>query len=320
MMAPIGLRAGFSGTPSMRRIIASAALSLAAIPALAADMAGPPPILRGALPAASEVDFAGFYVGGFAGWSQQSFASRDAYSTFATSNITGTPYSTFGGADLLRLPARESTSAMGFGVFAGHNWSIDGYIVGIEADYTRTKLKADSAETRSGTFVDPTAIPGFPGEAYQYAYTTNISTTARIMDYGTIRGRMGMPMGSLMPYATAGLAWARHSYSVDGALAGQRRRVDPSTTPPTPITAYAADPGAPGPFTGGTGMKMIYGYALGLGLEWALSSNILVRGEVMTMRFTDFAGGLSKSNASFSTSPNNAMSINTARVGAAVKF
>jgi opacity protein-like surface antigen len=65
-----------------------------------------------------------------------------------------------------------------------------------------------------------------------------------------------------------------------------------------------------------TRLRTIYGYALGAGVEFALTSNILLRGEAMTMRFTRF-GGMTDANSS---APDGNMSINTARVGAAVKF
>jgi outer membrane immunogenic protein len=311
----------------MRRFAATALLSLAALPALAADMGGPVPILRGALPAASHgVDFSGFYFGGFGGWNGQTFESRDGLSSAAVGNIAGTRYGTYGQAHVVSLPRRTHTKDMAIGGFVGYNWGFDEYVIGIEADYTRTKLSGNTSASRSGLFTDPTTLNAVvAGEVNQYSYTTTLNSRTKVEDYGTIRMRAGMPFGQIMPFMTGGLAWARTSYSVDGSLAGQVRRVNNATLAPT--TAFAVDPAGPAPLYAGVGTKMIYGYALGLGLDWALSSNILLRAEVMTLRFSDWAGGLSKrsiagQNFNFggSTGANDTMSINTARVGAAVKF
>jgi outer membrane immunogenic protein len=311
----------------MRRFAASALLALAALPAVAADMAAPP-VLRGALPAATHqgVDFTGFYVGGFAGFNQQVYASRDALSNLATGNIVGTRYATYGQANVVALPRNTSTNAMGLGVFVGYNWGFEDFVVGLEADYTRSKLTSRTSASRSGVFTDPTTLGAVAvNEVNQYSYTTRINNKTELSDYGTIRGRVGMPMGTVMPFATAGMAWARTSYSADGSLSGQVRRINNTTQVPT--TAYAADATAPGPMYAGAGMKMIYGYALGLGLDWAMSSNIVLRAEAMTLRFNDWAGGVNKrtvagTNLNFggTRAANDAMSINTARVGAALKF
>jgi outer membrane immunogenic protein len=325
MMTVLGFQLS-RGVISMRRIIAAAVIAISSWPVLAADMAEPVAVLRGALPASHDVDFAGFYVGAFAGYNQQTFSSRDPLSSVATGNILGTRYATYGQANVLALPERTSTNAMGLGGFIGHNWGIDGYIVGIEADYTRSRMTSNTSAARSGEFTDPTTLGLVnPNEINQYSYTTRIASSARVSDYGTLRVRAGMPFGSVMPYVTGGLAWARTSYGLEGTLAGQARRISSITG--APVTAYAADAAGPGPVVATTGMKMVYGYALGAGLEWALTSNIIVRGELMTMRFSDYAGGLSKRsvagqnlNAGGSSTQNDTMAINTARLGAAVKF
>jgi outer membrane immunogenic protein len=310
----------------MRSIIAATLLMAAVLPVAAADMADPPPVLRGALPSGGGIDFTGFYAGGLAGYNGQVFGSRHGLSASAVSNIQPTVYGTVGQAHVLSLPQSTSTGRMGFGVFAGYNWGFDEYIIGVEADYVRARLRNNTSASRSGEFEDPASagIPG-PGQSYQYAYTTRVNSKTEVTDYGTIRARFGMPMGQVMPFATAGLAWARTSHSIEGTLDGRRRAI-PTGNPPAGSAGYAADPSAPASVYAGAGMRMIYGYALGAGVDWALSSNIMLRAELMTMRFTDWAGGVSKANIGFQNqvtgvgNADNTMSINTARVGAAVKF
>jgi outer membrane immunogenic protein len=301
----------------MRRILASAAFTIAALSAHAADMAGPPPILRGALPAETGIDFTGFYAGVFGGYNGQTFASRNTPNNLPAAGYASTRYGIYGTAHQVRPVDRMSSQASAFGVFAGYNWGIDGYVLGVEADYTRSKLRGDSRGVLSGVFTDPTTVVGT--NINQYAFTSNAQTKMDVRDYGTLRVRMGLPMDNFMPYVTGGVAWARSGYSSSASMTGTVRQVVQATG--TPVTPYAADPTAPGPITSiGTQTQMLYGYVVGAGVEFALTSNILLRAEAMTLRFSGFGGGANKANASFAGLPDGVMSINTARVGAAVKF
>jgi outer membrane immunogenic protein len=284
----------------MRRIIAAtAALLTATLPSLAADMPGPP-VLRGAMPAEAGIDWSGFYAGAFVGYNENVFNARSSVFSPAA-GYASTPYGA-GGAHLARTNDRTHSSSMPFGVYIGHNWSVDGAVFGFEADYSRARLKSGSVGSRSGTFSDGTN---------DYAYTTNVSTTMNVLDYGSIRARAGMPFGAFLPYITGGLAWARTETGNSASLQGGLRPAGSA-----PGTPYTADPAAPGPLSTAMRTQMHYGYVVGAGIEFALSSNIVVRGEATTMRFTNFGGhksidsGLRDGN----------MSINTARVGAAVKF
>jgi opacity protein-like surface antigen len=309
------MRRPLLGTISMRRLFLSAVLALSALPAVAADMAGPPPVLRGALPASAGVDWTGAYFGGFAGYNAQSFASRNTLGTLAQ-NYATTRYGIYGDAETARYPGRTSSNAFSFGVFAGYNWGLDGYIFGLEADYTRSRLKGSGHGEVSGTFTDPTTAAG--GNISQYAYTSRVNYSLDTTDYGTIRARIGMPIDNMMPYVTGGFAWARTGYSYGASIAGQVRTIVQATG--VPVTPYVADPTAPGPFTSARKTDLIFGYAFGAGVEFALTSNVLLRGEAMTMRFSEFGGGGSKRQAATYGVPDGVTSINTIRGGAAIKF
>jgi outer membrane immunogenic protein len=318
MMIPCSrTRCPLLGIISMRCPIFAAAFALATLPAVAADMAAPPPVLRGALPADTGVDWSGFYFGGFGGFNAQTFSTRNSASNLPAAGYATTRYGVYGNAHTARPVDRTSAQASGFGVFAGYNWGVDGYVLGVEADYTRSRLKGSSQGSLSGVFQDPTTVAGL--NVNEYAFTSSVQSKMEVRDHGTIRVRVGMPFDNVMPYITGGLAWARTSWSNSASLTGNVRQVVQATG--VPVTAYAADPTAPGPLASiGVQQQTIYGYAVGAGVEFALTSNILLRGEVMTSRFTGFSGGSNKNNAFATGLPDGVMSINTARAGAAVKF
>jgi outer membrane immunogenic protein len=304
MMIPCRIvRLAFSGIISMRRIIASAALLLAVAPAFAADMAAPPPILRGVLPMVDKgVDFTGFYVGGFAGFNQMEFQGRTAGQALVQEMLRGTVFLNPGNAADIVNYRSVTSNAVSYGIYGGYNWGVDDYIVGLEADYTRTNLTGSLIGGRTGLFSVPDAQV-YPND--QYSYVTSTDSRLKITDYGSLRARFGMPFGSLMPFLSGGIAVARASYD-NNALVNWQVRTFTQNVNTGVVSASGWVNGNPYSLTDASRTRVTFGYALGAGIDWAITSNIVARAEVLTHRF----GNVGSMTAS----------INTARVGAAVKF
>jgi outer membrane immunogenic protein len=285
---------------------ALALLSITALPALAADM-GPAPILRGPLPQADNaVDWSGFYAGGFGGFNQMEFEPRQAGVGLVREMLRASPYLNPGRADEIVASSRTTTNAIGYGLYGGVNWMVEDYVVGIEADYTRAQLKGNSTAGRNGAFSLPDAAV-FPHDDYRY--TTATTSRLKISDFGTIRGRLGAPMGSFMPYLTGGLSWARASYGNTATLVSDARNVTQVVNPFTGVTTTNYGPYGPAgnyALKDGSRTRFVFGYAVGAGVDWALTQNLILRAEVMHIRFGN-AGDTSAS-------------INSARAGAAIKF
>jgi outer membrane immunogenic protein len=290
----------------MRRSSVLALVSLLASPVLAADM-GPAPILRGPLPQAEDaVDWTGFYAGGFGGFSQMEFEPRQAGVGLVREMLRASAYLNPGRADEIVASSRTTTNATGFGLYAGYNWMVEDYVVGLEADYTRAQLKGNSTAGRDGFFSLPDGS-SFPRDDYRY--TTSTTSRLKISDFGTIRGRLGAPMGSFMPYLTGGLSWARASYGNTAALVSDTRNVTQVVNPFTGATTTNYGPWAPAAsyaLKDGSRTRFVFGYAVGAGVDWAVTQNLILRAEVMHVRFGN-AGDTSTS-------------INSARAGAAIKF
>jgi opacity protein-like surface antigen len=99
--------------------------------------------------------FAGLYIGATAGYN---IAEIDASAASVSWNATGTA----------------------FGVHAGYNWKISGFVAGFEADLSFLNSKGDT-----------------------------LGVTASFDWMASARARLGMPFGNAMPYLTAGVAWAK---------------------------------------------------------------------------------------------------------------
>lgn len=282
-------------------------LGAAACPLLAAaaDMA-PPPVLRGPLPASeASTDWSGFYAGGFGGFSQMEFEPRNGASGLVRTMLTSTIWLDPGRADDVVLQKRTTSNKTMFGGFAGYNMVVDDYVIGAEVDYTRASLNGTANGGRTGAFgvPDVTSLP-----RNEYRYTTTISSKLKLTEFGTIRARFGVPYGSIMPFVTAGLALGRFSYGNDASLTGEGRAVTSFTDVAGNTTTIIGAWGPAGTYSlrDGSRTRFAVGYALGAGIDWALTDNIVLRGEVQHVRF---------GNAGDTTA-----SINSARGGAAIKF
>ncbi len=291
----------------MRQGIAALGLSLLGTAAIsshaaAADMAGaPPPVLRGALPAPEVAnDWSGFYAGGFGGFGQMEFEPRTAATGLVRRMLSNSVYLNPGRADDVIMNRRTTSNNIVYGGFVGYNWMIDDYVVGAEFDYTRGQMKGSASGGRAGSFSDPdvNAVPRI-----DYRYNVNVLNRLKLTEFGTARLRFGVPFGSIMPFATAGIALGRFSYRNEANATGEARNVTDSNG----TTIF-------GPWTqnmnaslkDNSRTRFAFGYALGGGVDWALSQNIFLRAELQHVRF----GNTGDMTAS----------INSARAGAALKF
>jgi outer membrane immunogenic protein len=277
------------------RLVSGGAIALALSLAAMAGRAEAADYLRGTYagdtePKAAGVDWAGVYGGVHAGASVGQVDARPFARPLADQALPGTIITdTVAGLINFRETNKMSTS---YGAFVGMNWLWDDVVLGIEADYTRSSLRANSVSNGAATF-QPT------GSTDEYDITTNATARARLSDWGTLRGRVGWAAGMFMPYLTAGVAFG----NVDGrsTLNGTWARFDVSAPPVrTPISN--------GTFSSVIGRRGItYGGAFGAGVDMQLMPNMFLRAEWQHIQF-----------ASGGQRPN--ISINTARIGGGIKF
>ena len=175
----------------MRRILLSAVMSLAALPAFAADLPSrvtpaPSPIM-----AAPVYNWTGFYVGANAGYA---WGSGDV-------TVLGNP-AVLSALSLAGLPTGVSLDNDGFtiGVQAGYNYQINQFVLGAEAD---------------ANWVDGSDNRGALGST-----GLNYFSSSKVEWLSTIRARAGFAINNVLIYGTGGFAFGEAKSTVTLSLPG----------------------------------------------------------------------------------------------------
>jgi outer membrane immunogenic protein len=242
------------GNPLKRFLIAGiVAVTLFAVPALAADMPVKAPPQR-PLPVYS---WTGLYIGASAGYNW----SRSDVDPTGNVAFVGPAYGPagpdFAAAQAAAIPSALSTRQYGFigGGQVGYNRQLDRYVLGAEVDFSGLGGRGTNSFNTSVLSADLI-------ERVQSA----TSVDGRLDSLGTVRGRVGfMPIERLLTFATGGFAFGR---------------AESSTT----ISQACINPGCgavfPNPATG-AGSKILPGWALGGGMEYALMGSWSVKAEYL---------------------------------------
>lgn len=266
-------------------VLAATGLQAADYPILkGSQMELPPPAEME--PASRPTNWAGFYAGAHGGMSRSRFWTDKGALDLADLSLTGsTAITTYSPATFVATRPR-SDSGPSFGVMAGYNMMFDQLMVGFELDWTRVDQKTDTS-----TYVARAA--GGTG------LVIRSNQGATIHDYASARIRLGWAMDNFLAFASAGVAVGRFDTNVSVTTDWM---ISNGATPPVFTSAVGF------PITLGGPKKNVWGFgmSLGGGAEMALTDNLILRGEYLYTRFNDVNGV--------------GVSLNTARLGAAVKF
>jgi outer membrane immunogenic protein len=168
--------------------------ALAAAPAaFAADLPAQVPVYTKAPVVAPAYSWTGFYLGADVGgaWGRQATAlstiDDPSHCHFCA------PDTNVGALNALGSSAFNTSSAA-FGVKGGYNTQVNGWVLGIESDFTSLRLRNSAASTGN-------PFRGFPGVVN---FNTNVSTDWLV----TVRPRIGYALDRTLFYVTGGLALA----------------------------------------------------------------------------------------------------------------
>lgn len=275
----------------MRRFCcALVVLGWLASPAAAQDFA----LLRGmqTVGPATFTRWTGFYVGGQFGLSN---GSAD-FSQSTGPGIATALQGTYLEADF--APSQWATlgignaSAVSFGGFLGYNAQWQDLILGIEANFNRSTLRINAPDTPVARDLPKDGA----GNAWSLVLTGTGSMTT--FDSGTFRARAGYVVGDFLPYGFIGMALGIANVSISSTLAGLEWTSGTVGTPPSTPVSFSGSAGG--------NMEVLYGFAVGGGVDVLLTPNIFVRAE---FEFDQFR-----------PPPDISLWMVTARVGAGWKF
>jgi opacity protein-like surface antigen len=296
----------------MRRFFVAAVVFGVATGAQAADM---PDFLRGSLPASNTPtrNWDGYYAGGDVDYTATSMdfsQSLVGLTNFIYRNsVLAEPTSQ------LSALGKANPQGTGFGGFVGRNYQWDEIVLGVEANYTYlNSLKGNSAASIGPiqyTFPAGQFTPSNDTPSFFVKLTGNAA--AQIKDVLTLRGRAGWAAGDFLPYMFGGLAVGRMDIQRTVSSTTTRQDAITSTDPITGVVTTTLTPIPPG-LVASQSQTMsqvrtndfVVGWTGGLGIEYALWSNVFVRGEWEYVKF------LSVMNTSVTT--------NNVRAGIGYKF
>jgi outer membrane immunogenic protein len=222
----------------------------------------------------------GFYAGGQIGrgWSSADFhnatKSQISYilaNTELQSEVSGWQ----------TLP-KSTTGGTSYGGFVGYNVQWGEAITGFELNYQHLGNKLQAQDS-----IGPILVAGAPpgdGSSVTYSVTVSSRAAVTIHDIMTARGRIAWAANRWLPYAFVGGAVGRTETSSSAVL-----DVFKAITPPPVIDPFGnAIPQPRGPFNpvtlprnpqSQTQNQFAYGYTVGLGLDFAITSNLFLRAE-----------------------------------------
>lgn len=286
--------AGFCVESLMRRISQFLVFGFAAAcgqPAMAADFFGSalrgsiaPPVYQDASP------WDGVYIGGSAAYSSGDFKPRTSGYSVVAPQLNGTAFDAAANLNTQLSPRNTSASDGAYGGFVGYNTTWEDVVIGIEADYQRTNLKAGSTISIGRQVVDSLGVNN--------TYTASSQVASNVTDIATIRGRVGYAYGDALPYLTLGVGIIHGRSTVNTTI--DVSGVDTAT--PAVYAPYTAR------YQGGytNRDKWAVGLAAGAGVDYALTRSIFLRAEYQYLRFNSFDG--------------TEVNLNNAKVGVAAKF
>ena len=185
------------------------------------------------------------------------------------------------------LPSKTANSKS-FNAFLGYNWQINSDLVlGVDFGYNRPqKLEASASDSI-------TRVVTLAGGGTIDTTTINASSSLKLVDYATFRGRAGYAFGQFLPYVVLGGGLGRFNYTNTAVV-----NVDQNTG------------GVHTPFTGSqTESKnnaFAGGWLYGGGIDIAVMPNVFVRGEWEYVAFAKVGGIRS--------------TVSTARAGIGIRF
>jgi len=174
----------------------------------------------------------------------------------------------------------NSTNGQMYGAFLGYNMQWDQLVLGVDLVYNNA---AGSLETGAASSIGRQFITS---DGFDNQVSIDARSSIKLVDYALLRARAGYAVGQFLPYATVGLTLGRFNFSTtatvfrQGANAGTGATYGPFTTTETDAM----------------NSKFVGGVAGGIGMDWAITPSIFLRGEWQYVAFSPISGIRSKLN------------------------
>jgi outer membrane immunogenic protein len=248
-------------------------------------------ILRGALPVGPALftNWTGLYVGGQWGYSDSNADFTKATQAPIAYVLRDTAIEDVSTPSALPVLGSADTTAMSYGGFVGYNSNWANMVLGFEVNFNHTTASLSAPSTP----IARSALSDGKGDTF----TVGISATGTMTDlnYVVLRGRAGLILGNFLPYAFIGPAVGVANVNVNAAVQGT---CDAGSNAGCSGFAFFANAGGDS--------ALLYGGAIGAGLDYAVTQNLFLRGEWEYLRFAEF--------------DDVTVAVSTVRLGAGFRF
>jgi outer membrane immunogenic protein len=235
-------------------------------------------VLRGSEPVgpAAFTNWTGFYVGGDWGYTNDATDFSNATNSLVAFSLRETTLEQDVNPSSWSVLGNASTTTTTPSGFAGYNSQWQNLILGLEADYAY-------ASTSATATTSPISRQVSAGGS-TYDVTVEGSASMRLVDYASLRARAGWILNNFLPYGFIGFVVGRGDVTRTSLVFGQE---NPSSPPVVPCN-FTLSPTCVDfsyPNSESQNNAILYGGSVGLGLDYALTSNIFLRGEIEYVRF-----------------------------------
>jgi outer membrane immunogenic protein len=254
------------------------------------------PTLRGTSPfvpaAPRYARWDGFYFGGQVGYSAISANFSGGVADLVENILRNTiVQNEFAPSQWVNLPSRSQPGAS-YGAFLGYSIQFEDTIIGVEGNYNRVSAKMSSSDTIARNVNT--------SDGYSNDVTVSGSASFEITDIATVRMRAGWVKDWFIPYGFVGVAIGHGGSVRSASVSISGIDADPACAPCLP--PYSSSQSQSDVKNG----TIAFGWTIGAGIDWAVTSNFFFRSEYEYVSFPNFAG--------------ISASISTGRVAAGLRF
>lgn len=256
-------------------------------------------ILRGSetVGPAAFTNWTGVYVGGMWGYTSDATDFSHATASLVSFSLRETTLEQEDAVSQWSVLGNGATATPTWGGFIGANTQWQNLALGLEADYSYAS--ATTIATSSPISRQVTA----GGNVYDVTVQGNASM--HLIDYASLRARAGWILNNFLPYGFIGVVVGRADVNRSSLVFGQE---NPSAPPVVPcnftLSPTCVDFSYPNSQTQAN--VLLYGGSAGVGLDYAVTQNIFLRGEFEYVRFAELDDIL--------------VTLTSARIGAGFKF
>jgi len=182
---------------------------------------------------------------------------------------------------------KSVTNSMQYGGFVGYNWQMQQLVFGVDLAYNHpSSLDSQTSDSIVRRVVTSDNIT--------HDVTLDAASSFKLIDYATVRGRVGYAFSRFLPYAMVGVALGRFDYSTSVAVTD----VQSLNNVYQGTFTQSSSEGRSNVYTGG--------FLVGVGMDYAVLPNVFLRAEWEYITWGNVNGIKS--------------SLNTGRAGIGIRF